>query len=323
MNNNHANLMFYRYLDTISASRNNMMTMFTATMNTITEQERSISSLLYHYIGDVQNDENSQQYHNRERSATAPTSRNRQHVRTRGVVPPATRTPPLQTSDIWSAILNIANPPNFATADLLQPVVVRPTISQIQRATENIVYGDISNNSHTQCPISQEDFQPTDRVTRITQCGHIFFPNQIREWFRRNVRCPVCRFDIRNHVHRGNHPTPATSVSTGPVTSVSTGPVTSVSTMPAANDSTTVPATSVSTGPVTSVSTGPVTSVSTAPVASAEPPNSLTQLTQTISRELTNAFQNIAPGGVGDIIIEYGVAPDPSNNDYERDYGVD
>ena len=298
MNNNHANLMFYRYLDTISASRNNMMTMFTATMNTITEQERSISSLLYHYIGDVQNDENSQQYHNRERSATAPTSRNRQHVRTRGVVPPATRTPPLQTSDIWSAILNIANPPNFATADLLQPVVVRPTISQIQRATENIVYGDISNNSHTQCPISQEDFQPTDRVTRITQCGHIFFPNQIREWFRRNVRCPVCRFDIRNHVHRGNHPTPATSVSTGPVTSVSTGPV-------------------------TSVSTGPVTSVSTAPVASAEPPNSLTQLTQTISRELTNAFQNIAPGGVGDIIIEYGVAPDPSNNDYERDYGVD
>ena len=59
MNNNHANLMFYRYLDTISASRNNMMTMFTATMNTITEQERSISSLLYHYIGDVQNDENS------------------------------------------------------------------------------------------------------------------------------------------------------------------------------------------------------------------------------------------------------------------------
>ena len=282
--------MFYRYLDTISASRNNMMTMFTATMNTITEQERSISSLLYHYIGDVQNDENSQQYHNRERSATAPTSRNRQHVRTRGVVPPATRTPPLQTSDIWSAILNIANPPNFATADLLQPVVVRPTISQIQRATENIVYGDISNNLHTQCPISQEDFQPTDRVTRITQCGHIFFPNQIREWFRRNVRCPVCRFDIRNHVHRGNHPTPATSVSTGPVTSVSTGPV---------------------------------TSVSTAPVASAEPPNSLAQLTQTITRELTNAFQNIAPGGVGDIIIEYGVVTDPSHNDYERDYGVD
>ena len=305
MNNNHANLMFYRYLDTISSSRNNMMTMFTATMNTITEQERSISSLLYHYMGDVQNDENSQQYRNRERSSTAHTSRNLQHMRSRGAVPSATRTPPLQTSDIWSAILNIANPPNFATADLLRPVVVRPTISQIQRATENIVYGDISNNSHTQCPISQEDFQPTDRVTRITQCGHIFFPNQIREWFRRNVRCPVCRFDIRNHVHRGNHPA-ATSVSTGPATSASTAPVASVST-----------------GTATSVSTGTATSVSTGPATSVEPPNSLTQLTQTITRELTNAFQNIAPGGVGDIIIEYGVAPDPSHNDYERDYGVD
>ena len=313
--------MFYRYLDTISSSRNNMMTMFTATMNTITEQERSISSLLYHYMGDVQNDENSQQYRNRERSSTAHTSRNWQNMRSRGAVPSATRTPPLQTSDIWSAILNIANPPNFATADLLRPVVVRPTISQIQRATENIVYGDISNNSHTQCPISQEDFQPTDRVTRITQCGHIFFPNQIREWFRRNVRCPVCRFDIRNHVHRGNHPA-AASVGTGTAASVGTGPAASVGTGPAASVGT-GPAASAGTGTAASVSTGPAASAGTAHPASAEPPNSLAQLTQTISRELTNAFQNIAPGGVGDIIIDYGVAPDPSHNDYERDYGVD
>ena len=29
-------------------------------------------------------------------------------------------------------------------------------------------------------------------------CRHIFFPEQFNQWFSNNVRCPVCRHDIRN-----------------------------------------------------------------------------------------------------------------------------
>ena len=42
------------------------------------------------------------------------------------------------------------------------------------------------------------------------------------------------------------------------------------------------------------------------------PPDSLTQLAQTISTELMNAFQDIAPSQHGDITIEYGILTDPN-----------
>ena len=37
-----------------------------------------------------------------------------------------------------------------------------------------------------------------DEVTQIIYCGHIFSKNSIRQWFQHNVRCPVCRYDIRD-----------------------------------------------------------------------------------------------------------------------------
>ena len=36
-------------------------------------------------------------------------------------------------------------------------------------------------------------------MRRIHHCNHIFGTTAFDNWFERNVRCPVCRFDIREH----------------------------------------------------------------------------------------------------------------------------
>jgi len=83
--------------------------------------------------------------------------------------------------------------------NFLQPVEVFPTQSQIESATRNVRYCDISRPVNTQCPISMEDFNDSDMVTVIRHCGHIFNSEHIMNWFRSNCRCPVCRYDIRDY----------------------------------------------------------------------------------------------------------------------------
>ena len=35
-------------------------------------------------------------------------------------------------------------------------------------------------------------------VRQLLHCGHLFHQPQFDQWFQHNVRCPVCRYDIRN-----------------------------------------------------------------------------------------------------------------------------
>ena len=80
-----------------------------------------------------------------------------------------------------------------------EPVIVRPTNIQISIATRTIQYStDLSNN--TRCPITLEEFQPDDMVCEIKHCRHLFKRDSIMDWFQRNVRCPVCRYDIRDYI---------------------------------------------------------------------------------------------------------------------------
>jgi hypothetical protein len=79
-----------------------------------------------------------------------------------------------------------------------EPVVVRPTNAQITNATRTFNYSaDLSNN--IRCPITLEEFQEHDVVCEIKQCRHLFKQESIMDWFQRNVRCPVCRYDIRDY----------------------------------------------------------------------------------------------------------------------------
>ena len=115
------------------------------------------------------------------------------------------RTPPTASEErltnmLVSMILpTFTGQPNEANDDFLTPVIVRPTLQQITRATEVIRYGDIINPPNSTCPIHLHHFDENDNVTRIMYCGHIFTENSLNTWFNENVRCPMCRYDIRTY----------------------------------------------------------------------------------------------------------------------------
>lgn len=81
----------------------------------------------------------------------------------------------------------------------LNSVPIVPTSQQIARATRQCQFLEIADPPNERCPISLELFRPTDTVTQIIYCEHAFNPAQIATWFRSNVVCPVCRYDIRNY----------------------------------------------------------------------------------------------------------------------------
>lgn len=87
--------------------------------------------------------------------------------------------------------------------DLFTNVVVRPTEQQILNATRLFEYTDDMTDINNRCPITLEDFQENETVCQIKHCRHTFKEQSIRNWFQNNVRCPVCRYDIRDYVEEG------------------------------------------------------------------------------------------------------------------------
>jgi len=77
-------------------------------------------------------------------------------------------------------------------------VPVFPTPEEITDATRIISFDNIEEPLNDQCPITMCPFNPSDIVTQIVHCGHIFDIVHLNGWFRTNVRCPVCRHDIRD-----------------------------------------------------------------------------------------------------------------------------
>jgi hypothetical protein len=78
-----------------------------------------------------------------------------------------------------------------------EPVNVYPTQAQIAAATRIVRYSDIGVPRNRSCPISIIDFNDSDMVMIIRNCGHIFHTEELRTWFTTHCTCPVCRFDIR------------------------------------------------------------------------------------------------------------------------------
>jgi hypothetical protein len=97
--------------------------------------------------------------------------------------------------------INRVNRPDTPINTFNENVIVRPTNEQFNSATidYNFSTDDIVNNTNTRCPIVLEDFQEGDHVCKIRHCGHTFYREQIYNWFQVNVRCPVCRYDIRDY----------------------------------------------------------------------------------------------------------------------------
>jgi hypothetical protein len=95
-----------------------------------------------------------------------------------------------------------------AMGNFNDPVNVVATPLQISTATTHRLYENIQTPTNDRCPICLEVFQPNSEVTQINNCRHIFNRAELATWFETNVRCPVCRFDIRDHVDAP--PPPAT-----------------------------------------------------------------------------------------------------------------
>lgn len=86
----------------------------------------------------------------------------------------------------------------------------------ISNTTRLVTYSEIENPINDRCPISHELFQETDEVRQIIPCGHIFSNTEINRWLERNLHCPVCRYNLREH-GTNNSSTTSTSDSSGNV----------------------------------------------------------------------------------------------------------
>tara|TARA_B000000557_G_C20771697_1_gene442130 strand:+ start:469 stop:1305 length:837 start_codon:yes stop_codon:yes gene_type:complete len=110
------------------------------------------------------------------------------------------RNPIIQRSpNILTANTNTNTNPFENFIGNLTPITVSPTTSQIHRACNVIPYREIENPINDSCPITHEVFRPDEFVFQIRHCRHIFKERSIRRWFEGSVRCPVCRYDIRDY----------------------------------------------------------------------------------------------------------------------------
>ena len=81
----------------------------------------------------------------------------------------------------------------------LAPVPVLPSHSEIINATEAIHFRNLESGHNQTCPITQQPFHENDRIIQIIPCGHCFNQRALLRWFEQSVRCPVCRYDIREY----------------------------------------------------------------------------------------------------------------------------
>ena len=104
---------------------------------------------------------------------------------------------PRQTRNQITQNLPIVERLNIIISDIFQDVIIRPSIDQINIATTCFPYN--FDASYNQCSITMEEFEENEIVCKIKHCGHTFKKNAIMNWFERSVRCPICRYDIRNY----------------------------------------------------------------------------------------------------------------------------
>ena len=100
-----------------------------------------------------------------------------------------------------SLFSNIFTFPINTGARRYEDVIVSPTQPEIDNAVEVFVYTEDRIQPNSRCPITMEEFTVGDRISRIRYCEHMFREDAINNWFRLNVRCPVCRYDIREYTN--------------------------------------------------------------------------------------------------------------------------
>jgi hypothetical protein len=80
-------------------------------------------------------------------------------------------------------------------ASFLEPIPVFPTREQVRNAStvRTLDASDVANT----CTICQDDMSEGNTIRTLNTCQHTFHISCIDTWLTSNVRCPVCRHDIR------------------------------------------------------------------------------------------------------------------------------
>ena len=112
----------------------------------------------------------------------------------------------VHTSNMTSYLnlLNTIRQLNAQHDEFENPVFIMPTQLQINNATEQLIYDDTLHLRNSICPITQQSFEHNDPLRRIRYCDHVFTETSLMRWFERSVRCPVCRYDIRDYITSSN-----------------------------------------------------------------------------------------------------------------------
>ena len=83
----------------------------------------------------------------------------------------------------------------------LPSVPIVPSPAQINSAVTTIIYNSENQQYNDMCPITLNPFRENETISQIISCGHCFNSDALNTWFRQSVRCPFCRYDIRDFVN--------------------------------------------------------------------------------------------------------------------------
>lgn len=97
-------------------------------------------------------------------------------------------------TSILNSIFGVPNVIRNPIPEILEPVVVRPTPSQIAAGTQL----ELVDANDENCAICQDRMEPGSEARVIRVCDHRFHTECIDTWFQRSVLCPTCRHDIRD-----------------------------------------------------------------------------------------------------------------------------
>jgi hypothetical protein len=86
------------------------------------------------------------------------------------------------------------------TQRMQEDVDVVPTEAQINKACVVMPANQANISEQYACPIDLTPIEAHENIMKIKQCVHVFRESNLRELFTRDVKCPMCRFDIRDHV---------------------------------------------------------------------------------------------------------------------------
>jgi hypothetical protein len=79
-----------------------------------------------------------------------------------------------------------------------EDVVIAPTEVQIDDACDVMLAREAQLSEQYVCPIDLSPISGDECVMKIKHCGHVFRESNLRELFKRDVKCPLCRYDIRD-----------------------------------------------------------------------------------------------------------------------------